>query len=396
MTSNIAVHESHDGLENTTKKNFKPKDFCSNCGTQLSGKYCHSCGQPSRSIIKFFGQVIKDILEDLVGYDSRLKHTIFPLLFKPGQITIDYVNGKVFHYVLPTRLYLILSVVCILLVQAITDPKSIITEDINSDTVEQQQESVKQDLTDLKNELTDNNNDAIVIGRLLDEDTNNQKKLTQLDRGTNPDNESGELSPDNTSSQNTIKVSSDYLDFSYDANTDKMEFTGDFYNEYPYFKQAIIDIKNKSKSWKDDPTPLVKKIFELFPIMMFVILPLFALVLKFTYIFSKRYYIEHLVFCLHNHCFIYFALILEILLSLLDTVLVSHDNWFSWFFSELTDYITTALACWILVYIVIAMKRVYRQGWLMTLTKTIFLGAVYFLFLLFGLLITALVGAWQA
>ncbi len=151
MSSNL-IETSQDSDFQTAVSEKEPtktkqiKDLCTNCGTHLSGKYCHACGQPSRSIIKFFGQVVIDVLDDVIGYDSRLKHTIVPLLFKPGKITNDYICGKVFHYVLPVRLYLILSVICILMVQAITDPTKMITDEVTISADAQSPEEIDKEL----------------------------------------------------------------------------------------------------------------------------------------------------------------------------------------------------------------------------------------------------------
>ena len=49
----------------------------------------------------------------------------------------------------------------------------------------------------------------------------------------------------------------------------------------------------------------------------FVFLPLMALVMTLLYWFPRRYYVEHLVFFLHNHAALYLAMSLEILLRAL-------------------------------------------------------------------------------
>ena len=41
---------------------------------------------------------------------------------------------------------------------------------------------------------------------------------------------------------------------------------------------------------------------------MFVFLPLLALVMKLMYWRPKRYYVEHLLFLVHNHAFVFLAL----------------------------------------------------------------------------------------
>jgi hypothetical protein len=103
----------------------KKEELCSNCGSALGGEFCHTCGQSSKSMIKFFGEVMVELLDDTLGYDSRLKNSIFLLLFRPGRITLDYIRGKRFHYVLPFKLYLITSVLFILLIKNVIDTEQL-------------------------------------------------------------------------------------------------------------------------------------------------------------------------------------------------------------------------------------------------------------------------------
>jgi hypothetical protein len=430
MASTLTDMEKNSKIQESELKNASSKDNCSNCGSPLIGKFCHSCGQPSRSIIKFFGNVLAELLDDVFGYDSRLKHTIFPLLFKPGQITSDYISGKIYHYILPIRLYLILSVVCLVMVQAITDPKKIVNEDVTitmgSDSdpnvvyeLENARKSVlKSDVvTDLSGNSQGNESrlgtpgsryrtaitsteDGEVEGTVEFSNLNKPKTLSDENSTSNGNLESVSTKvsaiTNSTDNSTQITLSGDYFDVSIDEKTDEFKFRGDFYKDYPQAKSVVMEIYDKSKEWKDDPTPLVNQIFELFPIMMLFILPLFAIVLKVFYVFKKRYYVEHLVFCLHNHSFIYFAVIFDVFLNLLEDYLLDQDHWLAQFLSQLTAYASIALACWVMVYIGLSLKRVYRQSWLVTLSKMTALGVIYFLFLFVGLMATTLIGAWQA
>lgn len=426
MVSTLTDFEKNSEFQENDVENVPSKNHCSNCGVPLIGKFCHSCGQPSRSIIKFFGHALGELLHDVLGYDSRLKHTIVPLLFKPGQITEDYINGKMFHYVLPIRLYLILSVVCLVMVQAITDPKKIVNEDVTITVGSDSDPNVIKELEKARKIVDQSAVDKILID-------NNQNKEISIAGADSPDkkeihtaakspveslmpnkikdgadeNSAFSVNFESTSTESSvitpgsenrskITLSGGYFDFNIDEETNEFDFRGDFYKDYPQAQSVVTDIYKKSKDWKDDPTPLVNRVFQLFPIMMFFILPLFAMVLEIFYIFKKRYYIEHLVFCLHNHSFIYFAVILDVMLNLLENYLLDLDHWLAQFLAQLTAYASIALAGWIVVYIGMSLKRVYRQSWFVTVSKMTLLGTIYFLFLIIGLMTTTVIGAWQA
>ena len=88
---------------------------CLNCGTDLKGPFCYYCGQPDRNFLRFFPALFRDMLEDLLDLDSRFMRTIKPLLFKPGRLTRDYMQGRRFRYAPPMRLYIFSSIVFFLL-----------------------------------------------------------------------------------------------------------------------------------------------------------------------------------------------------------------------------------------------------------------------------------------
>src|SRR5210317_1376270 len=88
---------------------------CLNCGTELKGPFCYYCGQPDRNFLRFFPALLRDMMEDLLDLDSRFIRTVKPLLFKPGRLTRDYMNGRRFRYAPPMRLYIFSSIVFFLL-----------------------------------------------------------------------------------------------------------------------------------------------------------------------------------------------------------------------------------------------------------------------------------------
>ena len=90
-----------------------PGALCLNCGHELSGKYCASCGQKRMdrrdlSIRRFFGHVINE-LTDLQA--NKILTTFGALLFKPGLLTAQYLAGKKGFHIGPVRLYLTFSAI---------------------------------------------------------------------------------------------------------------------------------------------------------------------------------------------------------------------------------------------------------------------------------------------
>src|SRR5690606_5298065 len=110
---------------------------------------------------------------------------------------------------------------------------------------------------------------------------------------------------------------------------------------------------------------------EFAPHMIFLLLPVFALLLKGLYVRTGRYYAEHFVFALHTHAFAFLTFTLVLLIP--------------W------DWIDRILLFWMVVYMWIAMRRVYRQGAVRTTLKWWVLGWSYGWVFLFGMIGLAIV-----
>lgn len=93
---------------------------------------------------------------------------------------------------------------------------------------------------------------------------------------------------------------------------------------------------------------------------VFLMMPLFAFFLKVLYFRQKRYFVEHFVFALHVHSL---AFVLSTVGMLFQFPLL-----------------LVTLALWQLVYVFVAMKRVYGQGIVRTFSKYLALGFAYVFF----------------
>ncbi len=99
------------------------------------------------------------------------------------------------------------------------------------------------------------------------------------------------------------------------------------------------------------------------PRMMFVFLPLIALFMMLLYWRPRRYYVEHLLFLIHNHAALYVIAGLAVLTDLLP-----------W---QLPGVLTFALALYILWYVFSAMRVFYAQTRLRTASKLATMSIAY-------------------
>ncbi len=102
----LATIAEIDPTQNTSG-NHSSELACANCGATLQGKYCHSCGQPGhihRSLLHMF----EEVLHGIFHFDTKAWRTIPALIFHPGKLTREYIDGKRTSYVSPLALFLFL------------------------------------------------------------------------------------------------------------------------------------------------------------------------------------------------------------------------------------------------------------------------------------------------
>src|SRR5689334_289537 len=87
---------------------------CPNCGALLSARYCAHCGQDSHVTLNL-RHFTEEVVEGMTHFDSTFWRTFRPLLFKPGFLTKQFLEGKRKHYAPPLRTYLVLSVLYFLI-----------------------------------------------------------------------------------------------------------------------------------------------------------------------------------------------------------------------------------------------------------------------------------------
>ena len=82
---------------------------CPNCGSDGVANYCASCGQRAGNLHTPIGAFVREALDGLLSFDSRVWRTLIVLLYRPGELTLEYWRGRRARYVAPLRLYLFVS-----------------------------------------------------------------------------------------------------------------------------------------------------------------------------------------------------------------------------------------------------------------------------------------------
>lgn len=147
------------------------------------------------------------------------------------------------------------------------------------------------------------------------------------------------------------------------------------------FNDMIGNAIKNAKLLRTDPKRVVSAFFGVIPQTLFVLMPLFALMLKFFYIFKRRYYTEHLIVALHSHAFLALGMLLLALLGLAQLTWPSTTAVLHW--------PIVGILWWIPIYLLLMQKRVYRQNWFMTLLKFSIIGTCYSVLITIAIVVAA-------
>jgi len=123
----------------------------------------------------------------------------------------------------------------------------------------------------------------------------------------------------------------------------------------------------------------IATLFSNLPYMMLCCIPLFAFVLKILYLRRHILYIDHLIYALHIHTFFYTG----VMLIVLATVGLNRAAP-----RPIAGWVIALLWIAFVVQIFLSIRRVYRQGWFISVFKFLFGGFVYLIVLAIALAAT--------
>ncbi|HYJ80538.1 MAG TPA: DUF3667 domain-containing protein [Longimicrobiaceae bacterium] len=282
-----------------------PAGPCLNCGTPVDNRFCPGCGQRNAVRVISLRRMLAEAVEDQLSVNAALPRTMGALFFRPGHLTREYVSGRIARYIPPFRLYLVASLVFFIVLSFV----------VNADVI----------WTEATAEMRADSTLAARAG------------ADSLERGDGPNLRMN---------LDTTTTSSLFLPLAR-----RLQQQQDRINAMPA-REALQLIVNGLVSTA--------------PKVVFVLLPVFAAILKLLYVRKKRLYVEHFVFALHVHAFAFALATLALFLR--------------------EGILTAVLFPLLLVYLFVAMKKVYAQGWLITAVKYVSLLFVYLFVAIFGVM----------
>ena len=109
---NMLVHMTNlTNVVNTPAHLHHTASDCPNCGTKVSRHYCHECGQETVLHPPSTREFLHEFIGHYVALEGKLWKSLLLLLFRPGQLTLEYINGRRVRYIQPLRLYLTFSLI---------------------------------------------------------------------------------------------------------------------------------------------------------------------------------------------------------------------------------------------------------------------------------------------
>ncbi|QCK14718.1 DUF3667 domain-containing protein [Mangrovivirga cuniculi] len=350
-------------------KSRRKHPYCLNCYAPLKieDNYCPKCGQENTDQNVSVGIILSEFISNAFALDGKLPKSFIPFLFKPGKLTNTYNSGKRNKYFNPIRMYLVLSLFYFFVIGYIG--KNV------AEKIEKQTENV------LNGSASIDQNASGKIDSILNQNTDKKINLDSLKNTI--ENDTGLKIPDSVLTNNkdsTDELKNDYdeiVKWSEDSYLDKLYKLAK--NESLSIEECMdsLDVNRSEKLTysatyqtikviRSDKKYLTGYILKNLPLMMFILLPVFALLLKVLYLSKDTLYIHHIIHALYLHSLAYLVYGIVLLIQ---------------FKYDLSASI--ALYAFILVttYSYISFLNVYKQGWFKTLIKFNILGFFYISFL---------------
>lgn len=352
---------------------------CLNCGAHNTDAYCPACGQERDTHRRSVWGLLQHLVQEIAGFDSRILRTLLALVAQPGELSVAFREGRTRRYVPALRLYLFMSLIFfvslsatgIALLQlelATHDQKRLVADShFNVFVVHNGKRSPMEHFT------TDAKGDVYFSAPGV------PRKLIGGLKADGSVHYELRTIPHFFSRIGTIKVDPQ-TESKIIGRVERDTKIGDNINS-PLGRSIMQHVALMLRALATNPAAVNGPLTEWIPRILFVMLPLFALILACVYWRQRKqyYFVDHLIFSLNYHTF-GFALLL-VAAALAQVV------------SE--NAVASVVSIGLGLYLLLAMKRFYGQGWFWTCAKFASVGFVYLCFLLPTLVTILVISLWR-
>ncbi len=282
---------------------------CPNCNTLIAGNFCQGCGQAAHLHVPSAREFIHEFIAHYVALEGKLWKSMALLLFRPGRLTRDYIEGKRARHIEPLRLYLTFSIIFFAIFKL---------GDNNFGNAAPQTPPAQEASSSAQ---TKDAADARVAAARPAKKKNDS--VIELDEGD----------------EQWLKTKSASI---HPALGKKVEQFG-----------SLTD--------QERGAALKRAFFSYAPYAIFLLMPVFAGLLKLLYLGSGRRYGEHVLFALHTNAFAFLTLSLVLIVP------------------DFIPLVGAALMLWLVFYLPTAMRKVYGGGRVLTALRWVVLMSMHLL-----------------
>ena len=341
----------------------RSEKICLNCNTALNGRYCHVCGQENTEPKETVWGLVTHFFYDITHFDGKFFSTLKYLVFKPGFLPAEYIKGRRAAYLNPIRMYVFTSALFFIIFFSVYDTDSMVKTTTTSDSTSvgsflgtladsARKAAAKNEAIAAALELAHSREDSLDIlsgvAQFVDTIPVDPGDITTSNRGIQ------------------FRIGSDSITV---AEYDSIQASLPGKDRDGWFTRLIkrrqLILKAK---YGDDGRALMKawasNFVHQFPKLLFVSLPIFALILRLLYIRRKQfYYVDHGIFSIYLYIFSFILLLTVMGISGLT-------NWTGWGWIQ---WLQLPIWLYSVYYMYKAMRVFYKQGRAKTIVKFLLL-----------------------
>ena len=359
MAKNSEITNPSENDENVDFALEQNITTCQNCEKEhnIEFDFCPHCGQQTNDELTV-GVLFYNTIANYFSFDARFFRSFIPLVFKPGILAKRFVSGKRLMYLHPAQMYLFISVVFFFMFSF-----KIREYNANFDKVLQEGFKVEQS----KDSININPIDSATVEKIKAPLKNDNGLLSGMS-----DQEKQELDSLITSVSQPKKADNNMNFGYYTKKLDSLIAINASEKEQllavgmkedagflakQFYKQLIKFHKNRGGG-------ILQALFDSVPISLFILLPIFALLLKVFY-WRRGRFAHHLVFS-----FYYFSFLFTVLCIIFGVNYII----------DIPDWIDFLVLLSTFFYLVFAVRNYYEQGFFISLIKSSMLTFMYMIF----------------
>jgi hypothetical protein len=304
----------------------REEKVCLNCGEEpLYDRYCHHCGQQNIEPRQTAWDLLTHFFNDITHFDGKFFSTLKHLLIRPGFLSDEYVKGRRTKYLDPVRMYIFISAVFFIAFLSIV--KAPAPPTIKDKPLLDYMDSIRRK----------KNVDGFSLSMISVSKYDKKATIFNVDREL----KHGYAYYDSVQKSLPPAKRDNFLRRAFRRKQIGIYQTYES-NPYNFVPNVIVVFLNS-----------ISKIF-------FITLPIFAFILYVMNLRHRRHhYVGHAIFAIHYYC-VAFMFLFILLLGLKSAFILTDAT-----YPILVYTVIGGMA----VYLLVAMRRFYKQGWFTTFLK---------------------------